>query len=212
LQTEVDAKRFRKDLYFRLKAVTLYIPPLRERREDITLLIDNFLNNYSKQNNFTAPKITQDAYELLNNYYWPGNIRELKNVIETAIALDTKGILNSASFSNLISNHKIEDEVRNLPMALHKTSESLDREIILGALIEIKKDLNELKNFAYNSNVQNTSTDNFTKLDEIIPIHILEKDAIVNALKFTKGNKRKAANLLGLSERTLYRKINEYQI
>ena len=212
LQSEVDSKRFRKDLYFRLKAVTLYIPPLRERREDINLLIDNFLNNYSKQNNFVIPKITQDAYDLLNNYYWPGNIRELKNVIETAIALDTRGILSSASFSNLISNHKIEDEVRNLPMALHKTSESLDREIILGALIEIKKDLNELKNFAYTTNVQNTSSDNFTKLDEIIPISILEKDAIVNALKFTNGNKRKAANMLGLSERTLYRKIKEYQI
>ena len=211
LQSEVDAKRFRKDLYFRLKAVTLFIPPLRERREDINLLIDNFLNIYSKNNNIAAPKITNDAYELLNNYYWPGNIRELKNVIETSIALDTKGILTPASFTNLISNHK-EDEIRNLPMALHKTNESLDREIILGALIEIKKDLNELKNFAYTSNVQNTHSDSFTKVDEIIPINILEKEAIVKAIQFTKGNKRKAANLLGLSERTLYRKIKEYGI
>lgn len=212
LQSEVDTKRFRKDLYFRLKAVTLFIPPLRERREDINLLIDHFLNNYSTQNNITVPKITNDAYELLNNYYWPGNIRELKNVIETAIALDTKGILTPASFTNLISHHKIEDESRNLPMALHKTTESLDREIILGALIEIKKDLNELKNFAYNSNVQNTNSADFSKVDEIIPINVLEKEAIVNAIKFTTGNKRKAANLLGLSERTLYRKIKEYGI
>ena len=97
-------------------------------------------------------------------------------------------------------------------MALHKTNESLDREIILGALIEIKKDLNELKNFAYTSNVQNTHSDSFTKVDEIIPINILEKEAIVKAIQFTKGNKRKAANLLGLSERTLYRKIKEYGI
>lgn len=212
LQTEVDAKRFRNDLYFRLKAVTLYIPPLRERREDINLLVDHFLANYASQNNIDLPKITNDAYSLLSSSYWPGNIRELKNVVETALALDTKGILTPDSFTNLISNHKVDEEIRNLPMALHKTSESLDREIILGALIEIKKDLNELKNFAYNSNVQNQTSENLTNVDEIIRLDTLEKDAIINAINFTKGNKRKAANLLGLSERTLYRKIKEYGI
>jgi DNA-binding NtrC family response regulator len=212
LQTEVEAKRFRNDLYFRLKAVTLYIPPLRERREDINILVDHFLSNYASQNNIDLPKITNDAYSLLNSSYWPGNIRELKNVVETALALDTKGVLTPASFTNLISHHKIEDETRNLPMALHKSSEALDREIILGALIEIKKDLNELKNFAYNSNVQNQSSENLTDVTEIKRLDTLEKDAIVNAINFTKGNKRKAANLLGLSERTLYRKIKEYQL
>ncbi|MCB9257928.1 MAG: sigma-54-dependent Fis family transcriptional regulator [Ignavibacteriales bacterium] len=214
LQTEVDAKRFRKDLYFRLKAVTLYIPPLRERKEDIILLINHFLKNYVDLNNSILPKITNDAYELLTNYSWPGNIRELKNVIETAAALDTKGRLDQNSFNNLLSFTRLEEEIRNLPVTLHKTSESLDREIILGALIEIKKDLNELKNFAYKSsnvNTQNRETD-LTELNEIVPINILEKNAIINAIKFTKGNKRKAANLLGLSERTLYRKLNEYGI
>lgn len=212
LQVEVNSKRFRKDLYFRLKAVTLYIPPLRERREDINLMIDLFLSNYAKLHNILTPKVTKDAYELLNNYYWPGNVRELKNVIETAAALDTKGELNYSSFINLLSYPKIETEDRNLPVSLHKTSEALDREIILGALIEIKKDLNELKNFAYNSNIQNQQENELTKLDEIVPIQILEKNAIKNAINFTNGNKRKAASLLGLSERTLYRKIKEYQL
>ena len=92
-RSEVDSKRFRNDLFFRLKAVSLYIPPLRERREDINPLIEYFLNNYAEQNNITTPIITDDAYDLLNNYYWPGNIRELKNVIETAAALDTTGKL-----------------------------------------------------------------------------------------------------------------------
>jgi transcriptional regulator with GAF, ATPase, and Fis domain len=209
LQIEVDSKRFRKDLYFRLKAVTLYIPPLRERREDINLMIELFLNNYANQNKFKPPIITNDAYDLLNQYTWPGNVRELKNVIETALALDTKGILDEDSFVNLLSKPRIFEEQRNLPVSLHKTNESLDREIILGALIEIKKDLNELKNFAYNSNAQNQST---TELNEIIPINVLEEEAIINAINYTKGNKRKAARLLGLSERTLYRKIKEYGI
>lgn len=212
LQNEVDAKRFRKDLYFRLKAVTLYIPPLRERKEDINLLIDKFLENFSEHNKISLPKITNDAYELLNSYYWPGNVRELKNVIETATALNTNGILNQNSFLNLLSNPKIEEEHRNLPVSLHKSTESLDREIILGALIEIKKDLNELKNFAYNSNIQNQQPTDLNDEKEIIPIDVLEKEAIIKAINYTSGNKRKAANLLGLSERTLYRKIKEYGI
>jgi transcriptional regulator with GAF, ATPase, and Fis domain len=209
LQLEVDAKRFRNDLYFRLKAVTLYIPPLRERKDDINLLIDHFLTNYSEQNNTTQPKISKDAYEYLTNYQWPGNVRELKNVIETAAALNTDGLLSISSFSNLLSFREVSDEKRNLPMTLHKTAEALDREMILGALIEIKKDLNELKKFAYNSKPQN---DVVTDIQDIVPIDILEKEAIIKALRFTKGSKRRAAKMLGLSERTLYRKINEYQI
>ena len=212
LQIEVDSKRFRHDLFFRLKAVSLYIPPLRERRIDINSLIEYFLNNYAEQNNIATPKITHDALDLLNKYYWPGNIRELKNVIETAAALNTTGELEVDLLSNLLTPPKIEDERRNLPIALHKTNEALDREIILGALIEIKKDLNELKNFAYNSNVANQRNDDVYVANEIVPINILEKNAIINAIKFAKGNKRKAAKLLGLSERTLYRKIKEYQI
>ena len=212
LQIEVDSKRFRHDLFFRLKAVSLYIPPLRERRIDINSLIEYFLNNYAEQNNIATPKITHDALDLLNKYYWPGNIRELKNVIETAAALNTTGELEVDLLSSLLTPPKIENERRNLPIALHKTNEALDREIILGALIEIKKDLNELKNFAYNSNVANQRNDDVYVANEIVPINILEKNAIINAIKFAKGNKRKAAKLLGLSERTLYRKIKEYQI
>ena len=103
LQTEVDAKKFRKDLYFRLKAVTLFIPPLRERKEDISLLVNHFLNSYSNQNRVEVPKINNEALNLLNEYDWPGNIRELKNVLETAIALSKTGILTGESFINLLS-------------------------------------------------------------------------------------------------------------
>ena len=209
LQLEVDAKRFRKDLYFRLKAVTLYIPPLRERKDDINQLIDHFLSNYARQNNIVTPKINKEAYEFLNNYPWPGNARELKNVIETAVALNTNSDLTISSFSNLLTYQQIENDERNLPMPLHKTPESLDRDMILGALIEIKKDLNELKNLAYSSNNQDEGRND---IGEITPIYVLEKEAIVKALNFTKGSKRRAAKLLGVSERTLYRKIKEYQL
>ena len=185
LQTEVDVKRFRKDLYFRLKAVTLYIPPLRERKDDINLLIEHFLSNYAEQNGIKLPKVSKSGYELLNNYSWPGNVRELKNVIETAAALNRGGELDHSSFSNLLSEPKVLQDSRNLPMTLHKTSEALDREMILGALIEIKKDLNELKNFAYSSSLQNSQNVNVSDVEEIIPLEVLEKEAIIKAKSVT---------------------------
>lgn len=211
LKIEVDAKKFRKDLFFRLKAVTLNIPPLRERKEDIPILIDFFIRNYSEQNNITLPGISPEAIELLKTYYWPGNIRELKNTIETAIALNRDGFLDLNSFQNLLTEIKYE-ESKNLPIHLQKSSETLDRELILGALIEIKKDLNELKNFAYRSNIPVKNDEQNVDLDEIIPLNKLEINSIKKALNFTKGNKRKSANLLGISERTLYRKIKEYEL
>ncbi len=212
LQKEVDAKRFRQDLYFRLKAVTLVIPPLRERKEDIPELVEYFLKQYSEKNNIPLPELTRDAMELLMDYPWPGNIRELKNTLESAVALSKDGILDSEAFLPLLTSRQIEEDPRHLPVHVHKSADSMDREMILGALIEIKKDLNELKGFAYKN--QNTEINNpeDVEMEEIIPLDELEKNAIKKALKFTKGNKRKAAQLLKISERTLYRKIKEYGI
>lgn len=210
LQIEVDAKKFRSDLYFRLKAVTLNIPPLRKRKGDILELTYHFLKNFSEKNNIPLPKITKDAEELLINYHWPGNIRELKNVIETAVALNRDGILDSDSFYPLLEFRK--EEIRNLPVHLNRSPEELDREMIYRALIEIKKDLMELKQIALNHNQDiNYHTSNFQN-DEVLSLDELEKRAIINALKHTHNNKREAAKLLNISERTLYRKLKEYGI
>jgi DNA-binding NtrC family response regulator len=215
LQREVEAKRFRSDLFFRLKAVTLTIPPLRERREDISELITHFIGAFCIENKIPVPKISNDAYDLLTNYDWPGNIRELKNVVETAVALNKSSLLNSDTFLPLLANLKTEEEVRNLPIYLNKSPEALDREMIYRALIEIKKDLIELKQSFQSRNEaiesRNGNDENFS-VTEIIPLEKVEKEAIIRALKYTKNNKRKTAGLLNISERTLYRKIEEYGI
>lgn len=213
LQREVDSKKFRKDLYFRLKAVSLNIPPLRNRPEDIVALLNHFLKLYAKSNNIPEPKITSTASNLLSNYYWPGNIRELKNTIETAIALNKTGMLDVDDFINLINVNESENysSSRNLPVHLHRSPEALDREMIYRALIEIKKDLMDLKNLAWHYG-NDYQPEHESKVEEIVPIEKLEKEAIENALKFTRGNKRKAAKLLKISERTLYRKLKEYDI
>ncbi len=210
LQKEVDAKRFREDLFFRLKAVTLYIPPLRKRREDIPELIKNFMENYSANNNIPLPVITNEAVEFLIDYNWPGNIRELKNTIETAIALNRTGTIDIDSFPQL-KKESDGSEYRNLPVSLKKSAEDLDREMIYRALIEIKKDLLDVKQMLHN-NREIYQDSNSIKVDEVISIDKLEKDAIKNALAFAKGNKRKAAKLLKISERTLYRKLQEYEL
>ncbi|MDQ7818095.1 MAG: sigma-54 dependent transcriptional regulator [Melioribacteraceae bacterium] len=213
LQKEVDSKKFRNDLYFRLKAVTLNIPPLRKRRGDILELANTFLNNYSQNNKIPLPKLTSDAYELLINYDWPGNIRELKNVIESAVALSKTGLIDTESLIPLLSLDLREDEFRNLPVHVNRPPEVLDREMIYRALIEIKKDLIDLKQLALRNEPEISSYDSTqNNKNEIIPLDEVEKQAIINALKQTHYNRRRTAKLLNISERTLYRKIKDYDL
>lgn len=210
LQEEVEKKHFRNDLYFRLKAVTLTIPPLRDRREDILPLANYFFRSYSEKNNLPEFEFNNDVADLLLNYDWPGNVRELKNTIESVLALSKSGKISADSFSLLLSPHQAFTESQNLPVHLDKPSDALDREMIYRALIEIKKDVNDLKTIA-SMNLNNIEQ---TKIidDEIIPINELEKRAIKNALTQTKWNKKLTAKLLNISERTLYRKLKEYEI
>ncbi len=208
LQSEVAGKRFRQDLFFRLKAVSLYIPPLRQRKDDIEELCLYFLNEFSYRNNVKAFEITHEALELLINYSWPGNIRELKNTIETAAALVPNFVIDYNSVSSLINPAGAVSVNRNLPVSLGKTPGDLDRELILRALFELKRDIIELKELVGHGG----NKDRNVRVDEIRKIDELEKEAIIKALARTNGNKRSTARLLGISERTLYRKIKEYDL
>jgi DNA-binding NtrC family response regulator len=176
---------------------------------DIIELANHFLKNYSINNNISGTFITKGAEEVLINYNWPGNIRELKNVIETAAALSKSGIIDSDSIKPLLNEKRSDEELRNLPVYLNRSVESLDREMIYRALIEIKKDLMDLKQIAVKNQREESSHLNINT-NEIIKLDNIEKQAIINAVNFTKHNKRKAAKLLGISERTLYRKLKEY--
>lgn len=211
LQEEVNNRKFREDLFFRLKAVSLNIPPLRKRKGDIGLLANHFLEGYSTANDIILPKITDEAMDLLIEYNWPGNVRELKNAIETAVALNRNGFLDVDSFENLVVLKQDNYSTRNLPVFLRKSPEDADREILYRALFEIKKDLIELKDL-----VIQTSKESVLKSDEpkknLFSLDVIERDTIKAALDKTRGNKRKAAKLLNISERTLYRKIKQYNL
>ena len=212
LQAEVDQKRFREDLYFRLKAVTLTIPPLRKRKSDIEVLANYFIHNYASENKINEPVLSGDALRILIDYPWPGNVRELKNTLETAIALNRSGTLDSDSFISLVANETDNYEKRNLPVFLRKTPEEADRELFYRALFEIKKDLMELKDLMIHRQGEIITNGGGQDNKNVLPLDELEKEAIKNALEITRGSKRKAARLLNISERTLYRKIKEYEL
>jgi transcriptional regulator with PAS, ATPase and Fis domain len=212
LQKEVDTGKFREDLYFRLKAVTISIPPLRKRKGDIEELAYNFITKYAEANRIKPPRLTDEALELLKEYSWPGNIRELKNTIESAIAISQSDVLDTEQFLHLFNVPSEDADQRNLPIFLKKTPEEVDREILYRALFEIKKDIIELKDLVLQKHLEVKSSSESEVRKEVIPLDEMEKEAIKSALDQTRGNKRKAARKLKISERTLYRKIKEYDI
>ena len=211
LQEQVDAGRFREDLYFRLKAVTLQIPPLRKRKEDISELANYFIKSYAEINKVAQPKITQQSLDILHDYDWPGNVRELKNTVETAIALNSSGVIDTDSLASLFVEKQETAYSRNLPVFLRKSPEDADRELLYRALFEIKKDLIELKDLVIHNNQINLAEKEDLKKDTL-SLDELEKITIKAALDKTRGNKRKASKLLNISERTLYRKIKQYDL
>ncbi len=208
LQTEVDARRFREDLYFRLKAVTLHIPPLRKRKQDIDELIDFFIAQFSQGKGI---EITNDARDFLRNYAWPGNIRELRNTLETAIALNRSEVLDIQLFEKLL---KIDTTPENklLPATVSQPANEFEKEFIYRALFELKKDILELKDIITDDlKERRINHDNGRRPPEY-NLNEMEKKTIISALERTGGNRKLSAKLLGLSERTLYRKMNSHNI
>ena len=162
LTEKVEKKEFRDDLYFRIKGATIEIPPLRRRREDIPLLIDHFIRTANKTHGTSIAGITPEARRVLMAYPWPGNIRQLRNVIENMVVLS--------------GGEKLA--VGDLPVEIY----SPPGRITDGQFGELAG----------------------------ISIEEAEKQLIRNTLKMLGGNREKAANILGIGERTLYRKIKEY--
>jgi DNA-binding NtrC family response regulator len=160
--TEMVADRhFREDLYFRIKGVTIELPPLRERREDIPVLIHFFMNQAAERHHKTVDSMTPEARQVLLNFGWPGNVRQLKSTVENMVVLSQTGVL----------------DVDTLPADIRPATP------ISSA------GLNQVGG---------------VKLEE------LEKEAIRNTLKMVHGNREQAAKILGIGERTLYRKIKDY--
>lgn len=166
IEKEVTEGRFRADLFYRINVITVKIPSLRERKEDIELLAFYFLENFSTFYNKNIEGFTERAFSFLKNYSFPGNVRELKNMIERACL----------------------------------TCE--------GKLIDLE---NLIDPFSQNFSPLYIGTDFANNTAEIKPLSELEREAILKALKMCKGNRTKAAQLLGITVRTLRNKLKQYE-
>jgi two-component system response regulator HydG len=170
LDEMVADKRFREDLYYRIKGVTITLPPLRERREDIPLLIHYFLGQFAEKNGREIEGIHPDAQQVLMSYSWPGNVRELRNTLENMVVLSSGPTLGPESLPR---------EIR--PAGVGAAA--------AGAAAGTPT---EVKNLAG------------------LTMEQVEREHIRSTLDMTQGNREQAAKILGIGERTLYRKIKEY--
>lgn len=261
LEDFIKKGRFREDLYYRLNTVPIKVPALHERSEDIYPLFRKFAVDFAEKYRTDSLELDEKARFILDHYRWPGNVRELKNIVEQFSVL---------SEDKLITEDVIRDLApqlisRNLPLGVNKkdsTEGFAEREILYKFLLDMKGDLNDLKNLVFNliktndlsvpdSNLSRlmvvddkpmpqrpsyfstsepeTYTDDFNKpiiiteqnrdkyhksevVDELLSLEDMEKDMIKKALKKHAGKRKDASDELGISERTLYRKIKQYDI
>ncbi|MFN0292890.1 sigma-54 interaction domain-containing protein [Pedobacter helvus] len=252
----VKKGKFREDLYYRLNTVPLRIPPLRERKDDVYLLFRKFVSDFSNKYRSPGIQLENDAVQMLSNYSWPGNVRQLKNIAEQVCVLEKDRNVTAQALLNYIPN----EQNSNLPMAVNAASKDdfSERDILYKVLFDMKKDMVELKklvaeiiqsgggNMAHviadnpqfinqlyrevDSNnhpseptltikhpSQNTPNDfNYAhdaeEVEESLSLVDKESDLIKKALKKHKGKRKFAAQELGISERTLYRKIKELNL
>ncbi|MBI1182806.1 AAA domain-containing protein [bacterium] len=251
LLKRAEKGKFREDLYYRLSSVTIHIPALRERKEDIPLLFMKFASDFSDKYKVPAIELDGDAENMLMNYPWPGNIRQLRNVVEQISILETERLITAA----ILAQHlpQIPKEKFELtPVAEAASGAGLnERELLYKFLFDIKHDVSELKAMMYNliSTLQGRPTTDYRRLlghngngypetpaataghDDFVPheeiadfgngeaepnptlsLQEQEKEMIKRALHKHAGKRKPAAAELGISERTLYRKIKEFSL
>jgi DNA-binding NtrC family response regulator len=268
--------KFREDLYYRLSSVPIRIPALRDRKEDIPLLFRKFVIDFAERYKTTPVQLENDAKQLLTNYPWRGNVRELKNIAEQISVLSKSHVVTLEELQKYLT----EKPFNNLPVLAHplgsgnayvsESTFSTERDILYKIIFDLKKDVNEMKRMFvglvnnpgqistatvyrdedFNTtgvtarpettalvpapassisqvNPGNTSIlvnshpvssnvsadfDHHVEVEESLNIMDMEKDLIIKALKKHRNKRKDAALDLGISERTLYRKLKEYDI
>ena len=253
LDEAIQKGKFREDLYYRLSTVPIKLAPLRERREDIHLLFRKFASDFAEKYRMPTINLTPEAKEMLVNYSWQGNIRQLKNITEQISVIENKREINEEKLATYLP----AVYQNNLPILLPNDGESRsgmsERDILHKVLFEMKKDITELKKIIVDIVQSNGESDidfpendiaiinkmnrdvaeNYSpetyaarptisynqpsiheheEVEEILSLEEKEKEMISKALDKHRGKRKYAAKELGISERTLYRKIKEYSL
>ena len=244
LEKEIYDKNFRQDLYYRLKTVNIKVPDLKDHLDDIDELVSRFALKFTARNDIPYKGFSKEAILLLKSYSWPGNIRELKNVVESTIVMN-KGNRISREMLTLQVNSNEYNSSSDLPVRLDMDPDRIEREMILKQLLYLRQDVNDIKQLFLSSkgvdkiyqndvksdtyflpkeaNMENTKNQirdiddakAFALQDDSVgqvTMNDIEHEVIDRTLRKVNGNRRKAAEILNISERTLYRKIKEYGI
>ena len=233
MRQAIDDGRFREDLYYRLNTVEIRVPALRERKEDIPLLFRKFAVDFCNRYQMPALSLNDEATRLLQNSYWRGNIRQLKNLAEQMAVIEMDHQINAETLRKYLPEEENRQELV-LRTPTQETGKDYSHEIgiLYNMVMQNKKDLEDLKALL-NNNSRNTDEAPVRNLEiskprdleeipsreteDILPIEEDnlrieegEKERIRKALELSGGNRKVAAQKVGLSERTLYRKIKEY--
>lgn len=233
VQAVADGK-FREDLYYRLNTVPIQIPPLRERPDDIILLFRKFAGDCAEKYRMPPIRLDEEARQLLTSYRWPGNVRELKNITERISVIEEDRDITASILRLYLPDLNVE----KYPVLVKQQENdqkffNSEREILYQVLFDMKKDVNELKKLVHDimgGKMPMPVTDETAYAHPIHPVHSapiqeaeaveeetlsleeVEKDMIRKALEKHNGRRKNAAADLKISERTLYRKIKEYNL
>lgn len=218
LETSVERGEFRRDLYYRLKVVQVTIPPLRVRRDDIPMLVNYFVNRSAKKHGKAVRGIERKGIELFMDYPWPGNVRELSNVINNLTVLSTDTLIRSEDIEKRLGETRTDQMVPDLPVHVEKSREQMERELILNSLLSLNNDIKEILRILKGERQQEGRRwGKWVEVEEVdagqpLKLNTIEREAIQEALVANGGNRRRTAKQLGISERTLYRRLKEYDL
>jgi transcriptional regulator with PAS, ATPase and Fis domain len=248
---KIDKGQFREDLYYRLNTVEISLPPLRERKGDIHLLFRKFAQDFSQKYRVPAVRLSDEAVRVLETYRWPGNIRQLRNLVEQLCVVESDREINAEVLRQYIP----EIDRRSVPArrddALSQSEFQTEREILYKVLFDMRNDLNNLKqvvagiaggsfqapqpvatdsalsvlrhsepapvpevprymDLPQDDDEETLDVDSAVEPDERLSLLDLELETIRRVLERHKGRRKNAAAELGISERTLYRKIKQF--
>ncbi len=232
LKEEVALGRFRDDLFYRLDVLHIQLTPLRERKSDIPLLVRRFITEFATAHDRQFKGITPEALQILVDADWPGNIRQLRNLIESMVVLAPEGEIRA---SDIPGDIRERGRGVGLPMRIPGATRDIagqELEFIFRSLVELKLQVEELRRRIEDrpQRVEVIEVGPGSALTSVAPVETepapegevvyragmtmaeVERAAIEAALRQTKGNRRKAAEILGIGERTLYRKLKEYAL
>jgi len=239
IPTAIEKGRFREDLYYRLNTVPIHIPALRERKDDIRLLFRKFASDFAEKYHIPAVQLTPEALTMLESYRWDGNIRQLKNVTEQISIIETERVITPEILRNYLPTQTalpviIKDD--------SKADTISERDILYKVLFDMKKDITELRKTVdeltsgqipmaapatqqHITPIKATTVIDYDNTQDAEVEYLQEKqtsdnlslqdkenEVIIKALRKYNGKRKDAAKELGISERTLYRKIKEYDI